>query len=145
MQRQNLSAFAAPLLDLRIEPFFSDHAYFKELADADAVLLPYDPQEYRLKNSNIVSEALCCGTPVVLPSGKNSLAEFVENLDSPCFVAMRNYSGEGLHQAMEACASQLVALKKAARSISGVVRQSKSPDEFLCRMLTYPDSPFVEP
>lgn len=124
-----------PQLDLQVNAFFSDERYFAELAQADAVLLPYDPQAYRLKNSNMVSEAICCGTPVIVPPGVNSLREQASRWPKPLHVAMPEHSALGLIRAMQAFMAQQDTLCSAAQEAAGDARRARDPESFLDTML----------
>jgi glycosyltransferase involved in cell wall biosynthesis len=133
--RAILDRHVGPGLDYRVQDFYADDDYFGELASADVVLLPYSPLAYRVKNSNIVAEALGCGTPVIIPGGENSLRGYLAEVALPCGVEMREYSGSGLLEAMLAAAHQLDGLREAARLSATWVRTARSPEAFMARML----------
>jgi glycosyltransferase involved in cell wall biosynthesis len=135
-QRSVLERFRGPLLDLLVQPFYSDEAYFGELATAHAVLLPYDPDAYRIKNSNIVSESLACGTPVIVSNGANSLHEFVKSFPTPCYVAMPSYTAQGLLEAMNLCAANFETLAAAAKAVAPKVRKLRAPEVFVDQLFS---------
>ncbi len=41
--------------------------YYQLLAEADALILPYDPHSYRFRTSGVLTEALAAGKPVIVP------------------------------------------------------------------------------
>ena len=43
--------------------------YYRRLAEADAILLPYDPQRYAARSSGILIEAMAAGKPVLTSAG----------------------------------------------------------------------------
>ena len=129
--RETLAAFSKPELDLEVKEFFPDEDYLRELQSADVLLLPYSPIEYRIKNSNIVSEALACGTPVIVPGESNSLLHFVKPLNAACYIAMPAYTGTGLLFAMQSCVDNLPVLQLAALSEAPSVGASRSPARFI--------------
>lgn len=57
----------APDLVTLIETPLRSDAYDRLLAEADIVLLPYNPNDYRRRSSGILIQALAAGKPVVVP------------------------------------------------------------------------------
>ena len=53
------------LLDSRVD----DDAFVAQLREADVVVLPYEPTEFRTRTSGLVVDALLAGTPVVTSTG----------------------------------------------------------------------------
>jgi glycosyltransferase involved in cell wall biosynthesis len=131
-----LDPLECPQLDLEVQPFFTDETYCAELANADAVLLPYDPLAYRVKNSNMVAESVCQGSPVIVPGGANALCDYAEAWAQPLHVTMPSYSGQGLLDAMQACVANLPSLRAAAQAAAPQARQERDPGTFIDRMLS---------
>lgn len=71
-----------------IKEAMSADDYYQLLAEADALILPYDPNSYRFRTSGVLTEALAAGKPVIVPQsswlGKqvdSSRASLYENPD----------------------------------------------------------------
>ena len=47
----------------------SNEEYRRTLLNSDIMLMPYDPEQYFAQTSNVCTEALTCGIPVVVPGG----------------------------------------------------------------------------
>lgn len=124
-------ASAHDFVKLRLEPFFAEDDYFSAMRQADCVLLPYDPQAYRLKNSNMVHEALGCGTSVIVPPGDNSLTAFCQTLPLPAHVTMPSYDAEGLAQAIHAFIDRATTLKGFAQSAQDAITDRRDPARFI--------------
>lgn len=131
-----LDPLDCPQLDLEVQPYFTDETYCAELANADAVLLPYDPVAYRVKNSNMVAESICQGSPVIVPGGDNALSAYAEAWTQPLHVAMSVYSGQGLLDAMQRCVPMLPSLRAAAQAAAPLARQEREPGAFIDRMVS---------
>ncbi|MDJ0661012.1 MAG: glycosyltransferase [Crocosphaera sp.] len=88
--------------------------YYQLLAEADALILPYDPNSYRFRTSGVLTEALAAGKPVIVPENSwlakqvdssrasfyrnpdeipNKVIEVVENLDNFSDAAKRFSQG----------------------------------------------------
>lgn len=93
----------SPYVRLFTEPLTSV-AYSELLASADIVLLPYRKEDYRLKPSGILVEALAAGKPVVVTAG-TWLAEQV--IKSKTGVIFEDGSVSGLIQAIREIVSSL--------------------------------------
>ncbi len=63
-----------------IDRFLPSHEYDELVAGCDAVLLPYDPAQYRARLSAIFVDATCAGVPVIVPSGTWLSAQLEEGL-----------------------------------------------------------------
>ncbi len=50
-----------------IKNAMSADAYYQLLAEADALILPYDTNSYRFRTSGVLTEALAAGKPVIVP------------------------------------------------------------------------------
>ncbi|MDJ0843117.1 glycosyltransferase [Crocosphaera sp.] len=58
--------------------------YYQILAEADALILPYDPNSYRFRTSGVLTEALAAGKPVIVP--QNSwLGKQVDSSRASCY------------------------------------------------------------
>lgn len=134
------SSAVAPLLEGRsfvelvAKPFFSEAEYFQALGQTDCVLLPYDPQAYLLKNSNIVSEAFGCGTPVIVPPGPNSLSDYCTATSASAHVEMKTHSPEGLAEAVGVFLTQAPDLQSKASLLRRQVIESRAPRHFIERI-----------
>jgi glycosyltransferase involved in cell wall biosynthesis len=65
---QKLGQYPASQVELMMNPL--DHnAYYDHLVDADAVLIPYDPDRYRARSSGVLIEAMSAGKPVITTRG----------------------------------------------------------------------------
>jgi glycosyltransferase involved in cell wall biosynthesis len=123
-------------LVLQVEDFIAEADYFQALAEADVALLPYDPVEYRVKNSNIVSEALAMGVPVVVPPGPNALTAALHSLHAGgAGVEMPAYTPEGLVAAMLGAAARLPAMQQEARAAAAHIRHERDLPRFLSDVL----------
>jgi glycosyltransferase involved in cell wall biosynthesis len=65
---QRLGQYPPDQVELLPDPL-DPAAYFERLADADIVLVPYDPARYRFRSSGILIEALAAAKPVVTSAG----------------------------------------------------------------------------
>lgn len=130
----------APLLEGRsfvklvAKPFFSEAEYFQSLGQADCVLLPYNPQAYLLKNSNMVSEAFGCGTPVIVPPGPNSLSDYCKATGTSAHVEMKGHTPQEFAQAIEAFLAQAPVLQSNASLLRRQVIESRDPRHFIERI-----------
>lgn len=135
-QPQKSQAIAAALANYAFAevitlPFFSEREYFDAMGQAHCVLLPYDPQAYRLKNSNMVSESLGCGTPVIVPPAPNSLIDHCKANGMQAHIEMEQHSAEGLVRAIEACLSQAAELQSNAARLRMRVIEARHPRHFI--------------
>lgn len=65
---QKLGQYPASQVELMMDPL--DHeAYYDQLVDSDAVLIPYDPERYRARSSGVLIEAMAAGKPVITTRG----------------------------------------------------------------------------
>lgn len=65
---QKLGQYPGSQVELMMNPL--DHnAYYDHLVDADAVLIPYDPDRYRARSSGVLIEAMAAGKPVITTRG----------------------------------------------------------------------------
>ncbi|SFM08800.1 glycosyltransferase [Rugamonas rubra] len=63
-----LAGYPAPMVELIHAPM-APVDYYRRLAEADIVLLPYDAAAYRARSSGICVEALAAGKPIVTTAG----------------------------------------------------------------------------
>lgn len=119
---------------LHTQPFFSERDYFEAMGEAHCVLLPYAPQAYRLKNSNMVSEALGCGTPVIVPPGPNSLSDHCKATGMQVYVEMAQYMPQGLADAIAACLAQAPALQANAAQLRPRIIEARHPRRFIAEI-----------
>ncbi len=65
---QKLGQYPASQVELMMNPL--DHnAYYDHLVEADAVLIPYDPERYHARSSGVLIEAMSAGKPVITTYG----------------------------------------------------------------------------
>lgn len=133
---QALQPFADQGVVVQVDDFIAEADYFQALGEADVALLPYDPVAYRIKNSNIVSESLAMGVPVVVPPGPNALTAAVLSLQAQGAAAeMPAYTPEGLVAAMRDAMGRLDALRQAARAAAAPIRQARDLPRFVSELL----------
>jgi len=65
---QKLGQYPTSQVELMMNPLDHD-AYYDHLVDADAVLIPYDPDRYRARSSGVLIEAMSAGKPVITTRG----------------------------------------------------------------------------
>lgn len=82
----------------------SPQDYLAWLAQADLLLLPYDPEVYRSRGSGVFSDARAIGIPVVATRG---CAFAQPAFDGGWGVAIEEYSGTGLGAAIESALGRL--------------------------------------
>jgi glycosyltransferase involved in cell wall biosynthesis len=85
--------------------------YLAWLAEADLVLLPYDPEVYRWRGSGVFTDAQRAGTPVVAPK---ECAFAQQAFDDGWGVAMEDYDGKGLGAAVLKALDRLDSLRARA-------------------------------
>lgn len=66
--KQRLAQFPSRIVTLFDRPL-SNEEYYGLLADADVVLLPYSPANYKARSSGILVEAMAAGKPVITTRG----------------------------------------------------------------------------
>lgn len=129
-RRAQLEALRGDNIALDFQAYLPTAQYFEAIAQADLMLLPYDPECYRIKNSNVLSEALGMGVPVLLPNGPNSLLDFASAHADGAWIAMEDYSVEGLSAALQAVVSGLQGMKAHAASAMPRIRHMRSVNRF---------------
>src|SRR5262249_40921187 len=93
-------------------------SYRAVLAQADLLLLPYDPGVYQARGSGVFTEAATLGIPVVVTAG---CAFGKPAIDDGWGVAIDEYSSEGVGRAVLVALDRLPALRiQAARAASRV-------------------------
>lgn len=125
---------ARGLVELQVHRFIENERYFEEIYGADLCALPYDPKEYLIKNSNIVSESLGCGTPVIVPPGQNSLTAYCQQFGPHAYIEMDAYTSEGFARAIQTAMTNQQALSDAAANAMSTVRRLRDPVDFISRM-----------
>lgn len=93
--------------------------YLARLAEADLLLLPYDPDVYRWRGSGVFADAHHVGIPVVAPK---ECAFARPAFDDGWGVAMREYDGNNLGIAVLEALDRLAPLSASAVQAAGRVR-----------------------
>lgn len=99
----------------------SDEDYLDLLARTDLLLLPYDPEAYRVRGSAMSNQALRLGIPIVAPAG---CAFAWPAFHDGYGVAMSSYSPDGLAEATVDALGRLDALKARASAISATTKDT---------------------
>ena len=97
----------------------SPDEYTAWLAEADLLLLPYDPDVYRRRGSGVFSDALHVGIPVVAPK---ECAFARPAFDDGWGVAMKDYDGHSLGGAVLEALDRLPQLNARAAAAAGRTR-----------------------
>jgi glycosyltransferase involved in cell wall biosynthesis len=108
--------------------------YLDLLASADAVLVPYDPGEYRLRTSHVFLEALGMGKPVLTTAGTWMDAE-MERF-GPVGVRAAGFDVEPVAEGLGRLAEGWDAFAAAARATAPLCRARHNPASFLDAMLS---------
>ncbi|UAJ74200.1 glycosyltransferase [Synechocystis sp. PCC 7339] len=111
---------AVELIDHALEA----DAYYRLLASADMVVLPYNPMNYQ-RTSGVLTEALAAGKPVVVPQG-SWLAEQVDETRAGIY-----QSPQHLPMAVRYVLENLASLTEKADEFSRHWQSMQSPDYFL--------------
>ena len=93
--------------------------YLARLAEADLLLLPYDPDVYRRRGSGVFTDAHHVGIPVVAPK---DCAFARTAFDDGWGVAMTEYDGKSLGIAVLDALDRLASLSACATEAAGQVR-----------------------
>lgn len=105
-----------PRVDIR-RGVLSDAAYVDLLSHTDLLLLPYDPESYRVRGSGMSNEARRMGIPIVAPA---ECAFAWPAFEGGHGVAMSQYSPAGLTEATVDALGRLDALKAQASAVAGM-------------------------
>ncbi|WP_228025780.1 glycosyltransferase [Synechocystis salina] len=111
---------AVELIDHALEP----DAYYRLLASADMVVLPYNPMNYQ-RTSGVLTEALAAGKPVVVPQG-SWLAEQVDNTRAGIYP-----NPQDLPKSVRYVLENLASLTEKAKDFSRHWQSMQSPNYFL--------------
>ena len=103
-----------PRVTLRTE-LVSPREYLSQVARADVVVLAYVPEAYRLRSSNIFTEAIGLETVPVIPRA-TWMGELVEKLGVG--VAYAPYNAAGLARAIDTALQQLPQLQARLRELA---------------------------
>lgn len=109
-------------LDQRVEVrqgVLTSGEYLARLAEADLLLLPYDPDVYRWRGSGVFTDAHHVGLPIVAPK---ECAFARPAFDDGWGVAMKEYDGTGLGIAVLEALDRLAPLSAKAAEAAGRVR-----------------------
>ena len=107
-----------PRVDIR-RGVLSDEDYLDLLARTDLLLLPYDPEAYRVRGSAMSNQARRLGIPIVAPA---DCAFAWPAFDDGYGVAMSRYSPDGLAEAAVDALGRLDVLKAQASAISATTK-----------------------
>ena len=111
---------AVELIDYPLDP----DEYYRLLASADVVVLPYNAQNYQ-RTSGVLTEALAAGKPVVVPKG-SWLAEQVDDSRASIY-----QDPEELPQSVRRLLEDLPGFSERAQKFSLHWRSIQSPDYFV--------------
>ncbi|WP_227657659.1 radical SAM protein [Candidatus Magnetaquicoccus inordinatus] len=113
-------------------------AYFRKIASADAVLIPYSPLSYTYRTSHIMVEALGCGAPVVVTGEGSWMEQFVRPLQPTPAVVMPEFSAQALAEAVLALHRRKRQYQEAARAIAAQIRAEHNLPRFMQLLLASP-------
>ena len=121
-QDMSCEEFAQKIQPLRLHPrvtlrteLASPREYLSHVARADVVVLPYDPEAYHLRSSNIFTEAIGLESVPVIPRA-TWMGELVEKLGVG--VAYAPYDAAGLARAIDTALQQLPQLQARLRELA---------------------------
>jgi len=83
-----------------IDALLFEDSYFSFIASLDVVLVPYLPENYRMRTSHIFMEALGMGKAVIT-TPDTWMEEQLNALPNRCGVVMPSVDVDGLHVAMQ--------------------------------------------
>ena len=109
--------------------------YINCIMRSDAILLPYDPQQYGARSSGIFVEAIGCGKPVLAISG-TMMAREVQSLGN-VGVVVSKVSVEDLIAGVQQLISQFDRLKTSARDVSASYREKHSAMAFAGKVIRW--------
>lgn len=118
-----LSQYPTSAVELINFPLNPDQ-YYRLLASADIVVLPYNPQNYQ-RTSGVLTEALAAGKPVVVPA-KSWLAEQVDDSRASIY-----QDPQGLPESVRRLLEDLPTFTQKAQEFSQHWRSIQSPDYFV--------------
>jgi hypothetical protein len=107
--------------------------YLQLMMDADAVLLPYDPQAYAHRSSAAFIEALGCGKPVLVSAG-TAMADELERLGAVGII-MREQTSRALLDGMHELVRRLEELTPQAERLAPEIRARHSASAFASELL----------
>ena len=141
--RRRLAQFPDDVVTLITEPL-QPKDYYRLLADADIVVLPYDADRYAARSSGVLSEALSAGKVVVAPSG----TWMADQLD---WARGRTFTDPlSLSAAVASAVDHFDALSTAATVYARRWRHKHSPEvlmSILCkdhRTMRWKEDPFIQ-
>ncbi|ACB49875.1 unknown [Crocosphaera subtropica ATCC 51142] len=121
-----------------IKTAMSADDYYQLLAEADALILPYDTNSYRFRTSGVLTEALAAGKPVIVPQnswlGKqvdSSRASLYENSDE-------------IPKKVIEIVENLDRFSESARKFSKRWLEQNSPDSLVKTLLDGKDNNYVD-
>lgn len=97
--------------------------YFAKLREADAVLLAYEPRNYRLRSTYVLVEALGAGRPVVVTGKGSSMLAELRGLQPLPGVIVEDFSAAALARALLAFDARRPELNAAAAQAAPIVRE----------------------
>jgi glycosyltransferase involved in cell wall biosynthesis len=113
----------------------SEERFYQILTDADGVVLPYDPDVFAKRSSQILAQAAALGRPVVVIAGSF--------LDDECrsagisAVTAEAYTAAALGGALVRFAMEREKLAKAAWAAGPIHRERHSASAFVDRLLSF--------
>ena len=122
------------------DEFSSMGAFYGALSQCDAVLLPYDPVEYRVRGSGIAHEALVLGAVIVVSPGTDMATTF----EGPGVAVPEAYTASGF---VEACCRLVGQQEAIPARIADYIKASPlflSEQDFVQSMVACAPSPYPE-
>ena len=126
--RRRLAQFSDDVVTLITEPL-SPESYYRLLADADIVVLPYDAKAYAARSSGVLAEALSAGK-VVVATNETWLAEQLDQTR-----ARLCSSPAELCKAVACAIDNFDALSTAAVEYSAIWRECHAPAKLVSMVL----------
>jgi glycosyltransferase involved in cell wall biosynthesis len=135
---QKLSQYPADKVDL-ITTALNGADYYDRVADADIIVIPYDPERYRGRSSGILIEAMAAGKPVVTTRGSWMATQVTPH--HAVLYTGREQLGRALAQAID----EFDRLKTGADSIAPRMLDWSSGDNFVRNLVAATEPLRTEP
>ena len=127
---ERLVAMSPPV---RLVPeVLSRERFMALLHEVDCVVLPYDPDRYRLRTSGLFVEALGAGRPVVTTAG-SWMASVIEEHRLPALF-MEKFDAPSLAAAVDRFLMGIDRYRSAYAKVAPAIRDAHNPERFLDRI-----------